>query len=91
MGRNSKIEIFTNIPSYALVIPKNPNIQDSPYFVVEGESMSITTKEQSQDGDSFYSISHDAIALRQVTKNGFSFTSSFEKSYQVRFFGNYLL
>jgi len=82
LGRNSKIEISTNIPSYALVIPKNPNIQDSPYFVVEGEHLSITTKEQSQEDDTFYSFSHDAIALKQVTKNGFSFTNSFEKSYQ---------
>jgi len=82
LGKNSKIEINTNVPGYALVFPKNPNIQDSPFFVLEGANLSITTKEQSQEGDSDYTISHEKFALKQVTKAGFSWSNSFEKSYQ---------
>jgi len=72
-----------HFPAYSLVIPKNPNIQDSPYFVLEGKAMMITTNEQSQEGSSFYTIYHEQMVLNKVLMQDFSWTTSFEKTFQV--------
>jgi len=73
-----------NLPEYALVIPKNPNIQDSPYFVLEGKMLNIITNEESQEENSSYNIIHEQIVLNKVLLQDFSWSNSFEKTFQVR-------
>lgn len=84
LGKNSRIEIYVNLPNYSVVLPKNPNAQSSPYYIFEGTNVAITTQEQSEEGgDSTYTINHDQIVLKQIVKQNFSWSSSYEKVFEV--------